>query len=237
MSQLPTEQDRLFHLERLVPLCETIRKGTEYATALAQATSEVKNADSLPDRLRSLQLTVKLLVGTSHLPVAELDAELAAITKAGRAIEKCVEAESLRDARFSVKEAQQSLQRAEAIVAKAWTAVVSADFSSLQRLGEVLAGIVDTKAAGRELHVWAERVLALRGSGPPTPESLKQFAAAKAELADHLAILGKLGIDASVADFLVNVAGKGATLENLTPGVLAWLHAKNAGSRFRIELP
>ena len=85
MSQLPTEQEKLFHLERLVPLCETIRKGTEYGTALAQATSEVKNAESLPERLKSLEPTVKMLIGTSHLPAAELEAELGAVTKAGRA--------------------------------------------------------------------------------------------------------------------------------------------------------
>jgi hypothetical protein len=159
------------------------------------------------------------------------------MTKAGRVLENSVDAESLRDARFSVKEAQQSLLRAEGIVAKAWMALLSTDFSPLQRLGEVLAEIPDTRPAGRELQVWAESILALRSSGPPTAESLKQFREAKEELAEHLSTLGKAGIDASVRNFLVDVAGKGVTLADLTPGVLAWLHVKKAGSRFRIELP
>jgi hypothetical protein len=237
VSQPLTEQDRLLHLERLVPLCETIRKGTEYGTALAQAISEVKNAESLPNRLKSLEPTVKMLVGTSHLPAAELEAELAGIAKAGRTLEKSVDTESLKDARFSVKEVQQSLQRAEGMIAKAWFALLSTDFSPLQRLGEVLAEIVDTRAAGKELQACAARVLALGSSGTPTAESLKQFSAAKAELAQHLASLGKLGIDATVRNFLVDVAGKGVTLADVTPEVLTWLHAKGAGSRFRIKLP
>lgn len=236
MNQISTEQQRLLDLERLVPLCEAIRKGTEYVTALAQATSEVKNAESIPDRLQSLEPAVTMLAGTPHLPIVELRTELATLTKTGRALEKCVDATALKDARFSVKEARQALERAEGLVAKAWVARVRAEFGPLQRLGAVLSEIVDTKAAGKELQTWAGQVLALCGSGPPTPESLEQFTAAKADLAERLDTLGKLGIDASVRNFLLNVAGKGATLEHLTPEILAWLHIRQARTRFRIEL-
>lgn len=236
MTQPSTEQEKLLDLERLVPLCDAIRKGAEYGTALAQATSEIKTAESLPERLRRIEPTVKMLVGTQHLPATELKTELVTLTKTGRALEKCVDAETLKDARFSVREARQSLERIEGVVAKAWAARIRAEFSPLQRLGQVLAEIVDTNAAGRELQTWAEKVLALCGSSPPSTESLEQLNAAKAELVERLDRLGKLGIDASVRNFLVDVAGNEATLKNLTPEVLAWLHARRAESRFRIEL-
>jgi hypothetical protein len=236
MSQISTEQERLFDLERLVPLCEAIRKGSEYETALGQATSEVNSAQSVPDRLKALESAVSMLVGTSYLPTAELEVELTTLTKTGKVLETSVDAQALKDARFSVKEVRQSVERAEGIVAKAWAAQIRADFTPLKRLGEVLAEITDTKASGIELRTWAGQILDLCGNGPPPPESLAKFDVAKAELPRRLDRLGKLGIDANVRDFLLEVAGKGATLKNLTPQVLAWLHDKHAGSRFKIEL-
>lgn len=236
MSHIPTEQEKLSDLERLVPLCEAIRKGSEYEAALSQATSEVKNAQDIPDRLKALEPAVSMLVGTPYLPSAELEVELVILTKTGTVLETSVDVQALKDARFSVKEVRQSVERAEGIVTKAWAARIKADFIPLKRLGDVLADIADTKASGMELRTWAEQVLDLCGNDPPSPESLDKFSVAEAELPERLDRLGKLGIDASVREFLLEVAGKGATLKNLTPQVLAWLHDKHAGSRFQIEL-
>jgi hypothetical protein len=236
MSSPETDAEKLFRLERLVPLCDSIRRGTEYTSALEQATAEVKKAATLPDRLEILEPAIAVLGGTSYLPKDDVSRELETVARAGRALQKCVDAETLKDARFDVKEAEQSVQRVETLITKAWFAAVQAEFSPLQRLGAILAGIPDTKAAGGDLQTWAAQVLMLSDSAPPSAESIQQLNMARAALAQRFDSLGQLGIDANVRNFLVAVAGKGATVANLTPEVLEWLNAKKAQSRFRIEL-
>jgi hypothetical protein len=186
--------------------------------------------------LEILEPAIEVLGGTQYLPKDDVSKELEAVTRAGRALEKCVDAETLKDARFDVKEAEQSVQRVETLIAKAWSAAVQAEFSPLQRLGAVLAGIPDTKAAGVDLQTWAAQVLLLSDNVPPSAESIQRLNMARAALTQRFDSLGQLGIDANVRSFLVAVAGKGATVANLTPEVLEWLNAKKAQSRFRIEL-
>ncbi len=236
MSQVPSAQGRLQRLEQLVPLCESIRKGAEYATALAQATAEVSKAAGLPGRLENLEPALRELHGTQHLPVGDLIPDLDKLEAAGRNLEQCVNTESLKDARFSVKDAQEAVQRIEALATRAWSARVQAEFSLLERLGAVLAEIPDTKAAGVALQKWARLALGLSGTGPPTAETVALFARARAELPGRLESLSKLGIDDAVTSFLLEAASKRATLASVTPQVLDWLRAKNAHSRFRIEL-
>jgi hypothetical protein len=236
MSHVGTDGDRLLRLEQLVPLCEPIRKGAEYGTALAEATGEVRKAEALPGRLESLEPALLTLARTQHLPASELIPDLEKLEGAGYTLEQCVNADALKEARFAVKDVQEAFLRIEALVSKAWVARVQAEFGPLQRLGAVLAGIPDTKTAGIELQKWATQALGVAGSGPPTAESVNQLAMAQAEQATRLEALGKLGIDAAVTSFLLEVANKRATLASLTPQVLEWLRAKNAQSRFHINL-
>jgi hypothetical protein len=235
VSHVAAEGDGLLRLEQLVPLCESIRRGTEYGTALAQATGEVQKAAALPGRLESLEPVVRMLQGTPHLPARDLLADLEKLAAAGHSLERCVNSDSLKDAHFSVKDAHDALQRLEALVSRAWVTRVQSEFDPLQRLGKVLAGIPDAKTAGQELQHWATRALGA-GSGAPTAEAVKQFQQAQAELAGRLETLGTLGIDAAVRMFLLEVAAGQATLASLTPQVLEWFHAKNAQSRFRVVL-
>ena len=236
MSHDCADGDRLQRLEQLVPLCESIRKGTEYRTALAQATSEVKKAATLPGRLESLEPALRVLRGTHQLPAGDLIPDLEKLEAAGKILEQCVNTDALKDARFSVTDVQEALQRLEMLVSRAWVARVKAELSPLERLGTVLAGIPDTKAAGIALQNWANRALAVSGSSAPTAQSVRQFAEAQAELPSRLKALGKIGIDTAIRAFLLAVAGGSATLASMTPEVLEWLRAKKAQSRFRIEL-
>lgn len=236
MSNVGSASDQLQRLEQLVPLCDSIRKGAEYGVALAQATGEVLKAAALPDRLESLEPALRVVGGTQQLPAGDLIPDLEKLEAAGRTLEQCVNTEALKDARFSVKDVQEALQRVEALVSRAWVARVQIEFSPLQRLGIVLAGIPDTKTAGIALQNWATRALGVSGSGLPTADAVKQFDDARAERAARLEALGKLGIDAAVSSFLLEVASKRATLASVTPEILEWLRAKNAHTRFRIEL-
>jgi hypothetical protein len=236
MSLAGADADRLQRLEQLVPLCESIRKGSEYRAALAQAASEVRKAATLPPRLESVEPALQLRDGAHYLPSTDLVIDLEKIEAAGHALEQCVNTDALKDARFSVKEIQEAVERIEAQASKAWHARVQAEFGPLQRLGAVLSEIPDTKVAGLELQKWATRALGVAGSGAPTAASVRQFDEIRAERAARLEALGKLGIDATVRSFLLEVANKRATLERVTPDVLEWLRAKNAHSRFRIEL-
>jgi hypothetical protein len=226
--------EQLQRLEQLVPLCESIRKGTEYAAALAHASGEVLNAAALPVRLESLEPALRLLRGTQQMSPSEFMPDLEKLEVAGHHLEQCASAETLKDARFWVKDVREALERVEALAAKAWAARVQAEFGPLQRLGTVLAEIPDTKTAGAALQRWATHALGV--SKAPTAESVEQFKAAQAELVDRIEALGKLGIDTAVRAFLLEVAGEKATLASLTPGILEWLRAKNAHARFRIEL-
>jgi hypothetical protein len=236
MTQPPSPGDQLQRLEELVPLCNSIRKGTEYAAALAQATGEVRKAAAAPNRLESLEPALRLLKGTQQISADELIPDLEKLEVAGHNLEQCASSEALKDARFAVTDIQEALRRIETLVFRAWADRVHAEFGPFQRLAAVLAGIPDTKAAGTELHKWATSALSVSGHGAPTSESVKQFEQAQAELSDRLEELGTLGIDTAVREFLLKVAGEKATLANLSPGVLEWLRAKNAHARFRVEL-
>jgi hypothetical protein len=236
MNPVDSAGERLQRLEQLVPLCDSIRKGGEYRAALAQATGEVRNAEALPGRLESLEPALRILQGTPQLPTGDLLTDLQKLETAGRNLQQCVNTEALKDARFSVKDVHEALGRVEALVSRAWVAKVQAEFSPLERLGTVLAGIPDTKSVGSALQNWATRALGVAGSGVPTADSVTLFAEAHGQIAGRLEALGRLGIDAAVIAFLLAVAGERATLASMTPEVLEWLHAKKAQSRFRIEL-
>jgi len=177
---------------------------------------------------------LRILQGTAFVVSKDLSADLAKLESAGRTLEQSVDADPLRDARFSVRAAQDAVQRIEALVSRAWKALVEAEFAPLQNLGAVLAGIPETKSVGSELRAWATRALTAVNAGTPTAESVGAFAKAKADVPARVAALGKLGIDAAVTAFLLEVAGGGATLENVTPKVLEWLQAKKAQSRFHV---
>jgi hypothetical protein len=179
---------------------------------------------------------LRLLHATEFLPSEEVVTDLQKLETAGHALQQCVNTESLRDARFAVKEVQEGVQRVEVQTCKAWDALVRAEFGPLERLGAVLSEIPDTKRAGFELQNWAKCVLGLRGQGTPTEDTVRRFEEAQTERAVRLKGLGKLGIDAAVRSFLLEVANKNATLERITPQVLEWLRSKNAHSRFRVEL-
>jgi hypothetical protein len=227
--------DRLERLEQLVPLCDSIRKGGEYRGALAQAANEVKKAAIVPARLESLEHALRLLHTTHHLSATDVGVELDKLFTAGRSLEQSVDTDALKDTRFSVKEISEAVQRLEAHVGKAWRDYVRAEFSSLQRLGGVLAGIPDTKATGLELQTWTTRVMAAADGSAPSANSVKHVEDATAERAKRVEALRKMGIDAAVNSFLLEVANKQATLGSVTPQVLEWLRARNAHSRFRIE--
>jgi len=236
MSNPVSAREQLERLEQLVPLCASIRKGTEYASALAQASGEVLKAAVLPERLESLEPALSLLGGTEQLSAAEIKPDLDKLEIAGHHLEQCVSTEALKDARFWVKDIREALERVEVVAIKAWAARVHAEFGPLQRLGTVLAEIPDTETAGAALRKWATGALSVSGQSAPTVESVNGFKQAQSEVADRFEALGKLGIDTAVRSFLLEVAGKKATLANLTPGVLEWLRAKDAHARFHIEL-
>jgi hypothetical protein len=228
--------NRLQRLEQLVPFCDSIRKGGEYRAALAQAANEVKKAATVPARLQNLEHALRLLRGTPHLSASDVHVELDTLFIAGRSLEQSVDTEALKDTRFSVKEISEAVQRLEAHVGKAWRDHVRAEFASLQRLGGVLAGIPDTKTTGLGLQTWATRIIATADGTAPSADSVRQVEDAVTERVKRLDNLQKLGIDAAVNAFLLEVANKQATLGSVTPPVLEWLRSKNAHTRFRIEL-
>ncbi len=236
MTDMVADTDRLQRLEQLVPFCESVRKGGEYQAALAQAASEVKGAVAIPARLENLQHALRLLRGTPHLPTADVNAELDKLSGAGGSLEHSVDTETLKDARFSVKEITEALQRLEGHVGKGWKEYVRAEFFSLERLGSVLAGIPDTRATGAELRAWAKALIEAAGGRAPSEDSVRYVEKARAERAKRLDALRELGVDAAVSALLLEVANKQATLAAVTPQILEWLRAKNAHTRFRIEL-
>ncbi len=226
----------LLRLEQLVPLCEAIRKGAEYGGALAQASSVVQSVADVPDRLENLGPLVLVLRKSGHLAPRDLLVDIEKIENAGRALEKCVNVEELRDARFSAGDIQEALKRVEDQISKAWSARVESVFRPLQRLGEVLSQIPDTKAAGGELQAWAINALGLGRTAVPTADSVRSLTEAHEELANRLDSLGSLGVDSEVRQFLLEVANRRASLASVTSGVLEWLRAKNAQARFQVEL-
>ncbi len=236
MSETTPVVDRLIRLEQLVPQCEAIRKGAEYGAALAQATSEVRRAEMLPGRLEDLEPALSALKGTKYLPAGDLVPDLEILEKAGRNLEQSVNTNALQDVRFLVKDLLEALQRLEVRICRAWVARVQSAFGSLQRLGAVLAEIPDTKAIGLDIKTWATRALCLANCGVPTADTVRQFNKLQSELPNRLTALGNLGVDATVRDFLLEVANRNATLASVPPPVFEWLRNMNAQARFRVEL-
>lgn len=228
--------DPIARLEQLVPLCGLIRQGEEYKSALAQATSEIEKVGDLPGRIENLGPAFHALQGTLQLPAKEVVPDLEKLEAAGNKLQQCVNSEALRDARFTVQEAQNALQRIEATVTQAWKIHVHKAFSNLGRLGEVLAGIPDTKAPGIELRQWAAQALKTTEIRIPSENVIQAFNEACAQIPKRLAELGGLGIDESVSAFLLEAAQGTATLAAMTPEILAWLQSKQAQNRFSIQL-
>lgn len=235
MSAMTSAIDQLQRLEQLVPMCESIRRGTEYVAALSRAVTEVRKLDGVLQRIENLEPGLRMLRETDQPSSTEMIRDLEKLEAAGHGLQQCVNAEALKDVRFSVRDIEESVQRMEASVSKAWTVLVRTEFGPLDRLGKVLAGFADTKREGIELQKWAAEGLEL-AVGIPTAKTIEQFAETRGDVRRRLDALGKLGIDAAVSSFLLEIANNKATLAHVTPHVLDWLESMRARSRFRIEL-
>ena len=158
---------------------------------------------------------------------------------AGRNLEQSVNTErSLKDARFWVKDIQEALATRRG--------------SCLQGMGCQSSGGVQSTGTswngpgGNSRHQAGRNQTPEMGNSGPrgvgespclrSDSALKHFSELQAEIPGRLEALGKLGIDAAVRAFLLEVAGERATLGSMTPEVLESLQAKKAQSRFRVEL-
>ncbi len=236
MNDAMTPAGKLQRLEQLVPMCGAIRKGTEYSAALNQAKNEVIGAEILPNRLESLEHALYVLKDTNYLAPADLVVDLEALENSGQSLEQSVDTDALQDAHYWVKDIQKALQRVEVQISRAWTALVQSEFGPIKSLGDVLSQIPDTKSTGEGIQKWANRVLSLANGDVTTENTSRQLNEARTELPVRLKALGNLGVDTNVQSFLIEVANNRATLANVQPSVLDWLHEKNAQSRFRVEL-
>jgi len=235
-TEPPTTPDPISRLEGLVPLCAAIRQGSEYTSALASATSLVGNSISLLDRLDMIGSVAKALADSPCFLATDARNELATIASVGNALEKCVDTQALRDVRFPVRSAQESIERLEKALQRAWSAMLKEDFEPVRSLGGVLAAVPDTKKAGTELQAWAQTVLDRAGKDFPTSADVNLVTDARSQRSHRLEELGAVGIDTEVSRFLIEVAYERATLAELTPKVLVWLISKKAESQFRIKL-
>ncbi|MFZ6181625.1 hypothetical protein [Nannocystis pusilla] len=143
-----------------------------------------------------------------------------------------VTAESLAKASQALADGDLLVQDIEGVLKIAWQRRLTREFGHLDQLGGVLEQIAPKEDLGPKMRGVAQGALRLGAKFPPGPADLAALASA---LRDRDVLLNSMtdGAD-GVSTFLLKVASKEATLEDVDESTLVWLKEKRALRRFWI---
>lgn len=221
--------DPLVDLENLAPGLSAAAAGVRLGEQAERLMSKFDDAARQQRRLSALiDLAVVLNAKADSQIKTFGDRALAAAQEAGEAMAETHDAASLDIAVESFRDYTQALGVLEANLRPVWRSHVDQQFSPLASVGGLLANFPGSRDLGQRMQALAGGAAASAQAVEP-PEDL--LGAVRSLLERRLALLVEQQAVADAPEvmaFLQALADQRATLDLLTPEVLAWLKAQDA---------
>jgi hypothetical protein len=229
--------DPLELLERLIPAIPQARQSELFGGALQEASRQLAAISADIARLEEWQHSVGLL---SRFWDKEEEREvleaLQRLESVGVQVEAAQDREQLARIGTIASDAKQRITIVLRDGARAWGRRVDHDLGSLGSLGALLVQFTDTRELGRRMTTLAATASALKGTFPPTGDSLQLRHAMLNDVDVIREDLAAIGAGQSVQTFLIALANELATLDLVDESVLQWIRDRHAETRFRLSL-
>lgn len=228
--------DALERLEDLAPRIASAKKSLAFGAAADKARIPVEQA---PRHALLLTRLVQCAYDLDGLNDAALRQRLSgAIAKAesvGESLEDAETADELEAAAADYPMVGSALMQVIERLRNHWSQLVAQDFVDLAAVGHLLSKIAGAEAIGHDL-VEISTAAQTLANGDPSAEKLAEGAPAlRLRRAQTLDAMQAFTDEPEVDTFLEAVTRQEASLDMVTPKVMAWLTEKDALSAFRVR--
>lgn len=228
--------DALLDLEVLTPAIRDAQQAANFGAAAERVRRSVELAS------RHAALLPELIGAASALGCLADEVVAARIRTAtdkaysvGEDLAQANSSEDLDAIAADYSEVTTALSRVADALANQWKLCTERDFLPLIPVGQLLSRISGAETIGRGLISLAEEAQRLSQLSPAPDQLRLQVVTLKARREELLSEMRAFTHDPEVDAFLEGVTRGQATLEFVTPGVLAWLAAKNALGAFSVR--
>ena len=228
--------DVLDLLEDLAPKIDSARQSLAFGDAAQQARKPVERA---PRQAILLALLVQCALDLEGLQDATLRQKIEnAISKAESVGESFAEARTAADLEAAAADYPMvgaAVTMAVDRLTTHWSHLVARDFADLAAVGGLLGRIAGAEAIGAQLVEISAQAQALAQNNPPLERLAELAPELRRRRTETLAAMQAFTGEAEVDAFLTAVTRQEATLDMVTPTVLAWLGERQALSAFRVR--
>lgn len=228
--------DALERLEDLAPRIAAARKSLAFGAAAARARVPVEQAPRHALLLARLVQCAQDLDGLNDAALRQR--LLGAIDKAenvGDSLETAETADDLEAVAVDYPAVNAALSQVIERLRNHWSQLVARDFVDLAAVGQLLSKIAGAEAIGRELVEISTAAQTLANSDPSADKLAEGAPALRLKRAQTLDAMQAFTHEPEVDRFLEAVTRQEATLDMVTPKVMAWLTDKGALSAFRVR--
>lgn len=228
--------DLLAELEQLHPLVASAKQSLALGSAVEKARKPVEQAPRHAALLAHLVACAKELDGLSDPGLRQrLEGAIDKAEDVGGALETAATADELEAVATDYPGVAAEIVRALDSLRTRWTQIVARDFADLPAVGELLLKISGAETIGSDLKQIGQQAQALAATDPQAEQLAAAAAALRARRALTLDAMRAFTGEAEVDAFLQGVIQQRATLELVTPRVLAWLKDHGALDAFRVR--
>lgn len=228
--------DALERLEDLAPRIASAKKSLAFGAAADKARIPVEQAPRHALLLARLVQCAHDLDGLNDAALRQrLSGAIAKAESVGESLEDAETADELEAVAVDYPTVAAALSQVIERLRNHWSQLVARDFVDLAAVGQLLSKIAGAEAIGRDLVDISTAAQTLANSDP-SPEKLAEGAPAlRLRRAQTLDAMQAFTHEPEVDSFLEAVTRQEATLNMVTPKVMAWLAEKGALSAFRVR--
>lgn len=223
-------------LEELAPRIDSAKKSLAFGAAADRARVPVEQAPRHALLLARLVQCAHDLDGLSDVVLRQRLST--AITKAesvGESLEHAETAADLEAAAADYSVVGNALMQVIERLRNHWSQLVAQDFGDLAAVGHLLSKIPGAEAIGRDLVEISAAAQTLADSDPSADKLAEAAPALRLRRAQTLDAMQAFTGEPEVDAFLEAVTRQEASLDMVTPKVMAWLTYKGALSAFRVR--
>lgn len=228
--------DALEDLEALEPRIADAKRSQAFGEAAERARGPVDQAPRHAALLETLVQCAEDLDGLKDPTLRNrLDAAIEKAETIGDLLRTAATADDLENIAIDYPAVSQALKQVLERLRHHWSRLVAEDFADLGAVGRLLGAISGAEAIGAELVEVSSAAQRLADSDPSADALAESAPALRLRRRRTLDAMQAFTGEAEVDAFLGAVTRQEATLDLVTPKVLAWLTEKHALSAFRVR--
>jgi len=227
--------DTLLELESLLPRIAPALEARQLGAILDRVTMRAKDVEHQGQRCQALVTMAVALDGFQNLTVrTAAQKAINAVRTTGDDLKTASNVASLEIVLESLDDLANTLKDFDQNVRSVWADRVRSEYTSLIPVGRLLQHISGAQSLGQELAQLGERATTLTNRIQTATAMAPDIEKLEADRRSLLARLKEVTANPEVETFITAVTRGQATLQFVTPGVLAWLSDKDALGAFKV---